>query len=326
MSISSVLAEHSLPLSGLDVMNRLLDVCKLEAVALKEGALRGKYGGHRRKDASLCSFELDFPWHGRFALPNGYYLYCYVHHASVGSWCAGMPLLSDTALIVLPDSACEVMLSAHSSVTLLLAPVHAGVMRAVEKNADSFGPAERKFSVFQPERHVGTSMRSRYASVFRSLTLGTDHGAHAIGDCFFDSLLDASVMDDLLAHPSLPQPCSAGYGMSYRSFRRAVDFMRKNLHRDIYIDEMARAAGMSDRGLRYVFSDLLGVSPTRYLSLLRLHEAGRRLSRHEMGKLSIKAVAMSCGLWDLSRFSATYKQMFDEHPSATLLRACNYAA
>jgi AraC family ethanolamine operon transcriptional activator len=65
------------------------------------------------------------------------------------------------------------------------------------------------------------------------------------------------------------------------------------------MNEICDAAGVSERGLRYAFEDLFGTSPNRYLSMLRLCAACRSLSMADSSRRSVKAIALSCGLWDL---------------------------
>ena len=314
-----------MPWTGLDAMNQLFDSCRFEAVALREGGLRSVLGRRLHASAAFCGFVFDFPCHGRFPVPNGHYLLYHVHQASPESWCAGMPLRSGTTLVVLPGNTCEIMLNAHSMVSLLMAPLHERVMRAFERNGPP-GSAARKFLTIEPECLVGKPWRFRCESAFHALVHMRGDGMDVAGEDFFDALLDPDQLDDLMIQPHGQAAHVAGYCAHYATFRRAIDFMRANLHRDIYLDELARAARVSDRGLRYAFADLLGVSPTRYLALLRLHEASRRLSTGSAGRLSVKSVAMSCGWWDLSRFAANYRRAFGEHPSDTLMRASSLAS
>jgi AraC family transcriptional regulator, ethanolamine operon transcriptional activator len=323
--MSSVLADSPMPKPGLDVMSRLFDNFRFEAVALREGGLKGVFGSRFHHDASLCGFVFDFPCHGRFLLPGNRYLLCYVHQTGVESWCTGMPLRSGTVLIVLPGNSCELMLGAQSMVSMLTAPLHDRVARSVEGSCTSFGSTGHRFSMLGPECHAGTALQFRYESAFHALTDPRSDGACAPIDALFDTLVDPRLLEDLMIHPGARLSMSGGYHLHYRAVRRAVDFMRANLQRDIYIEELAHAAELSDRGLRYAFSDLLGLSPTRYLSLLRLHEAHRQLSSSGTGRLSVKSVAMNCGWWDLSRFAAHYRRAFGEHPRDTLMRACRFA-
>ena len=95
--------------------------------------------------------------------------------------------------------------------------------------------------------------------------------------------------------------------------------MRLNLRRNIYMNEICDAAGVSERGLRYAFEDLFGTSPNRYLSMLRLCAACRSLSMADSSRRSVKAIALSCGL--LSRFADNYRKVFGELPRDTLMRA-----
>ncbi|MBB6246683.1 AraC family transcriptional regulator [Rhodanobacter sp. A1T4] len=323
--MSPIPTDSFMPSRGLDAMNQLFDQCKFEAVALRGSGLRGLSGSRLHAGASLCSFVFDFPCHGRFPVPHGNYLLCHVHHASPESWCTGMPLRSGTTVIGLPGNSCEMMLSAHSMVSVLMAPLHDGVMRVLERNPVSFGLMGHRFSIYGPECLAGTPWGFRCESAFHALVCTRGGEGNAVGEDFFDALLDPRVLDDLAARPRGPVSNFGRHRAHYRSFRRAVDFMRANLQDDIYLDELARSTGMSERALRYAFADLLGVSPARYLALLRLHEASRRLSAAGVGRLSVKSVAMSCGWWDLSRFAANYRRAFDEHPSDTLMRACGVA-
>jgi AraC family ethanolamine operon transcriptional activator len=83
---------------------------------------------------------------------------------------------------------------------------------------------------------------------------------------------------------------------------------------------MCNAAEVSERALRYAFEDMLGISPNRYLSMLRLCTACRSLAASDVSRRSVKSVALSCGLWDLSRFADSYRRVFGELPHDTLMR------
>jgi AraC family ethanolamine operon transcriptional activator len=54
--------------------------------------------------------------------------------------------------------------------------------------------------------------------------------------------------------------------------------------------------------------------------MLRLCTACRSLSSADAGRRSVKAIALSCGLWDLSRFAENYRRVFGELPRDTLMR------
>lgn len=327
MEISAAVAERTFSLPGIAVIQRMQEQCRLEAISLQEGGMAGAFGHCRHGSAEFSSFTVDFALHGRFAPPSTHYLSCYVHEVASGSWCAGMPLVADTMLIVLPDSACELMLGPGARVSMALAPLHGYVKRAVDGYSDSFGLPSKQFALFGPQCHAGTPLRALYELLFAGLVGERDHELSRLAiSGSLDFLIDERGMRALSAHATPLSSYGSHCRAHFPAFRRAVQFMRENLQRDIYMEEVAAAAQISDRSLRLAFDDLLGISPTRYLSLLRLHQANRQLSTYGVRRQSVKSVAMSCGMWNLSRFAANYRRAFGEHPSDTLMRACSFAS
>jgi AraC family ethanolamine operon transcriptional activator len=327
MELQKIEVDRKLPLPGLTVIQRMQETCKLEAVSLQEGGLSGAFGSHQQGSASFCSVVTDFGMHARFSLPSGHYLMCYLHEATPESWCAGISLMADTILLVLPDSTCELMLGTASRVSMMLAPLHGGVKRVIDTHADAFGLPGRQFAMFKPECHADTPLRTLYDMLFQGLVEGSSRQLwQLIQSGAMDFLADERAIRALSDEIGMFLPYTASYRAPYPAFRKAVQYMRDNLQRDIYMDEVAAIAQISDRSLRMAFDDLLGVSPTRYLTLLRLHEASRQLSIYSAEKPSVKSVAMNCGLWNLSRFAANYRRAFDEHPSDTLMRAYSFAS
>ena len=106
--------------------------------------------------------------------------------------------------------------------------------------------------------------------------------------------------------------------------RRVVDRARDVLLADCIeppsLLALSRHVGVSPRKLAYCFEDVLGMSPARYLKLLRLNAARRELRTADVGKKkrSVYDVAARWGFWHFGHFSADYKQMFAESPSETL--------
>lgn len=320
--------KYKLSLPGLTVIGRMLEASRLEAITLQEGGLNGTFGSYRHGDANFCSFAADFALHGRFLLPQGYYLVCYLHDVAPESWCAGMPLSKGAVLLALPGSVCDLMLGTASRVSLVLAPLRDAMKRIIDVHADSFCLPGRRFALFKQACHAGTPLRIWHEMLYQGLSEGNIQQLERLIDSgAADFIADARGVRTLFGRADcFFEAYPAHRRAHYPAFRKAVQYMRDNLQRDIYMDEVAAVAQISDRSLRMVFDDLLGVSPTRYLTLLRLHEASRRLSMRGAEKLSVKSVAMNCGLWNLSRFAASYRRAFDEHPSDTLLRSYSLAS
>ena len=93
--------------------------------------------------------------------------------------------------------------------------------------------------------------------------------------------------------------------------------MAAHLGQPLYLDDLCLACGLSRRGLQQIFREKTGASPMEYLSLRRLHGARQEL-RAGVGWGGIKAVALKWGFWHLGRFSAEYRRIFGELPSASL--------
>lgn len=80
------------------------------------------------------------------------------------------------------------------------------------------------------------------------------------------------------------------------------------------------ALGVSDRQLRRCCADRLGMSPSRYLRLRRIHTARLALRRSPSGGAKIAEVAARFGFGNPGRFAQLYSDLFGEQPSATLRR------
>jgi len=322
MATSTASIQRKGPLPAVELVRRMLEACRLQAVCLQEGAFGGDFGSCRQAGATFCSVAVDFALHGRFLPPPGHFISCYVHRAPPGSWCAGMPLLADTLLIALPDSACDLMLGAQAQLSAVLAPLHGDIRRAMERFAGANGVPTRQLALLPPEAHAATSWQRLY-DMLRGCLIGENaYGLARLLEDMTSTLLASEYgLCALLAEAAAMPAYSRTQDVHYPALRNAVQFMREHLGRDLYMDEVAAAAQVSDRTLRVAFDALLGVSPTHYLGLLRLHEASRRLSGSGGQRQSIKAVAMDCGIWNLSRFAASYYRAFGERPSDTRWRA-----
>ena len=78
--------------------------------------------------------------------------------------------------------------------------------------------------------------------------------------------------------------------------------------------------GASERTFRTRCQEHLGLGPTRYLWLRRMHLARRALRMADPAAARVTEVATSYGFWELGRFSVAYRSLFGESPSASLRR------
>jgi len=102
--------------------------------------------------------------------------------------------------------------------------------------------------------------------------------------------------------------------------RRLEKFLEANRDRTLHLTDLCAAAAASDRTLRILCQDHLGMSPTRYLWLRRMHLARRALRMADPTTFTVTEIATSYAFWELGRFAVAYRSLFGETPSATLRR------
>lgn len=96
---------------------------------------------------------------------------------------------------------------------------------------------------------------------------------------------------------------------------RALGHLERNLHvRELDLDALVAAAGVSKSSLQRAFGKELGESPMRYLWKRRLQEARLLLMT---GRFTVSEVAIHVGYADVSSFSQAYALEFGEAPSKT---------
>lgn len=100
--------------------------------------------------------------------------------------------------------------------------------------------------------------------------------------------------------------------------RRARDAVLNRPDEPMSMLEICKYIGASPRKLHYCFHETLGLSPARYLRLLRLNEVRRSLLRPDGKTPRVQDIAARWGFWHLSQFALDYKRQFGELPSQTL--------
>lgn len=101
--------------------------------------------------------------------------------------------------------------------------------------------------------------------------------------------------------------------------RRAERYMADNADRPITVSDVASHLGLSLRSLQGGFRQWRNTTPGAHLRQIRLQLVRDQLSRSGPDA-SVTAIAMRYGFAHLGRFSAQYRAVFGEPPSATLRR------
>ena len=89
------------------------------------------------------------------------------------------------------------------------------------------------------------------------------------------------------------------------------------------VAEICGELGVSNGMLRKCCEEHLGVSASSYLRLYRMQQVHRALRSGNPGTASVAEVARRYGVRDLGRFTASYRALYGELPSATLRRGAD---
>lgn len=136
--------------------------------------------------------------------------------------------------------------------------------------------------------------------------------------------IEAALMSGLLdaqAH-NYSGICVAGAGAVAvpRQVRRAEAFIHDHLDQAIALEDIARAAGVSMRGLQQGFRNVRDTTPMTFLRDARLDRAHRDLQSAAPGS-TVTAVAMRWGFVHLGRFAQAYRLRYGCSPGRTLAMA-----
>jgi AraC family ethanolamine operon transcriptional activator len=93
--------------------------------------------------------------------------------------------------------------------------------------------------------------------------------------------------------------------------------IEKNLNRNISSKELCEQVQISERSLRYIFDDLTGITPRKFIKNLKLNKVRKELQRSG-GTMEIGSAARTWGFNHSGQFAADYKKLFGEYPSETV--------
>jgi AraC-like DNA-binding protein len=103
--------------------------------------------------------------------------------------------------------------------------------------------------------------------------------------------------------------------------QRFLEMIEEHRDQALYVPEICRTIGVTERTLRACCQEHLGMSPKHYLLRRRMHFARRDLRRAMLSTTTVTEVAAGFGFWHFGRFASAYRSLFGELPLATLGRA-----
>lgn len=267
----------------------------------------------------LAAARYHFSAHVELHAPHDGFVLAFVHEAGPASWVDGMPLEAGTLLSVPPGEVMQLSLRAASAWTLVWVG-HARLRQALVDLTNAPAEMPERLRRFRPSLQRAAGLRAvqvysaLHNALMRRLPLHAELEAGDLGAL----VLRAHLLAGVSATRHELSLCPPARLERLHRLGRTVAYMREQIRQDIYMRDLCAVANSSERTLRYLYSELLGVSPMRYLSMLRLCEASRQLLAADSRHKSVRSIAIGCGLWDLSRFAKQYQALFGELPHQAL--------
>lgn len=148
-----------------------------------------------------------------------------------------------------------------------------------------------------------------------------DAGRHPLGAGLMGRQLEATLMSGLLdsgRHDLATHMGRLRAAPRPRQLRLAEGYIEANLHRALTLEDVARAAGISARGLQLAFRQFRGTTPLGWWRDRRLERAHGDLLA---GRGTVTEIALTWGFAHLGRFSESYRARYGLCPRDTLTAA-----
>ena len=106
-----------------------------------------------------------------------------------------------------------------------------------------------------------------------------------------------------------------------RLLSRALEYIHSEPLQTITVSSLVKNIHASSRSIQYCFSELLGMSPKKYLVRLRLNAIRRELNISSPTEKTITNIANNYGVINIGRFKQDYEEFFNETPRETLFNS-----
>ena len=103
----------------------------------------------------------------------------------------------------------------------------------------------------------------------------------------------------------------------YLTFNKILEYIHEHLNQKISTYKICSEIEISERNLRYIFKEMTGLSPMKYIKYVKLNKV-RKDIRKMSENSEIGIIANKWGIGHLGQFAADYNKLFWELPSDTL--------
>jgi AraC-like DNA-binding protein len=151
------------------------------------------------------------------------------------------------------------------------------------------------------------------------LVAEADAGTSPVGQGLMARQIEKTLLSGLLEAPHDHQAhlARARSAPRPRHLRLAEGFIEAHLDQQITLEDVARAAGVSSRGLQLAFREWRGTTPLAFWRTARLARAHADMLAAPPGT-RVTDIAMRWGFSHFGRFSQLYRQRYGLSPSDTL--------
>ena len=162
----------------------------------------------------------------------------------------------------------------------------------------------------------------RFRSVIQQLDEAIQQAPRAFKSAAAQKAARQKLVPEIRMVLAVPQAIEAPLGRHVVSrsqiIHMSMDFVEQHGGEFLSVEQLASAAGVSERTLRDAFQQYFGVAPVRYLNRRTLHLVRKALKTANPAATTVTEIATQFGVWELGRFARDYCALFGELPSETL--------
>ncbi len=187
-----------------------------------------------------------------------------------------------------------------------------------DTNGDMTAAVGSKRGFFQ----VSPQRITRFRSVVRQLEAVVQRAPKVLESAAGKRAAEQKLLREirsLLAAPQAVEPAQGRHVVPRKQIiRMAMEFVERHEGEYLSVEQLASAAGVSERTLRDAFLSYFGVPPVQYLNRRSLHQIRKALLAADPSATTVTEIATRFGVWHFGRLAQDYRFLFGELPSQTL--------
>ncbi|MDX2081115.1 MAG: helix-turn-helix transcriptional regulator [Terrimicrobiaceae bacterium] len=292
---------------GYDQFHEVAAFWKLDLMQIREGVHRGRVRAAHTKGMQLALVEHRCGTRMRGLVPTGTFVLCFPASVEGEVRFRGEPLGAGQIAVQRADN--EIDFLFHTAIDMFTVAIDESYLADRAAALWQCDPDLSSRILTAPGHGVDERLR---AALIRRLSGGLSEPA-ALSDPGQGQKLEREIVEGILGGVGEPRPVENSLARRWLA-RRAAAFLEERFAEDLSISDICRAVRASRRTLHLGFLEVYGLSPMRYLNVVRLNAARRDLMARP-DRVSVTQVAGDCGFTHMGRFSSAYRKFFGVLPS-----------